>query len=100
MVRFLKFHPHLVPLLIEARPIIVRHFGPDTPVRLEAVIDPESEAEDGDAPLFATVRTHLEPETARPRLRSFDREWWLANLRRSDHRLELGLSYPRSPDAV
>ncbi len=100
VVRFLNLHLHLVPLLIAARPVLARHFGPDTPVRLEVVIDRESEPEDGDAHLFAMVRTQLEPEAARPLLRRFDRAWWLANLRRSDHRLEFGLSYPRRPHAV
>ena len=71
VVRFLKLHPQVVPLLIEARPVLARHFGPDTPVRLEVVIDPESEAEDGDAQLFAMIQTRLTPEKAMPSLDRF-----------------------------
>ncbi len=96
--RFLNLHPHLVPLLLEARPIIARHFGPDIPVRLEVVLDPESEAEDGDAQLFAMIETQLSPEEARPRLDRFDQEWWLSNLRRADCRLEFSIRYLRSND--
>lgn len=98
--RFLHRHGQIVPLLFEARPAIARHFGPDTPVRLEVVVDPESDAEDGDAELFAMIQTRFQPEEAMPRLVRFRDEWWLANLRRANCRLEFGLWYPRSSDAV
>jgi len=91
--RFLKLYPHIVQLLIEARPLLARHFGPETPIRLEVVVDPESDAEDGDAQLFAFVETPLEPEEARPKLWQFKDQWWLERFRRSDGRLAFGLSY-------
>ncbi len=91
--RFLVLHPQVVPLLIEARPLLAEHFGPETPVRLEVVVDPESDAEDGQAQLFAMVLTGLEPEEARPLLRRFDHEWWLPRLRQSDGRLAFGIWY-------
>jgi len=93
-------HPHVVPLLFEARPELARHFGPDIPFRLEVVVDRESEAVDGDAQRFALVSTKLEPEEAMPRLRRFDLAWWLPNLRRSNDRLAFGLSYLRARHAV
>ena len=89
VVRFLSAYPHVIPLLIEARPHIVRHFGEDTPVVLEVVPDRESENEDDDE-LFALIQTELPPEEARPRLTRFD-DWWLANVRRAKYRLEFTL---------
>ena len=89
VVRFLNAYPHVIPLLNEAWPHIVRHFGPETPVILEVVPDRESEREDDDE-LFALIETELPPEEAGPLLARFD-EWWLANLRRAKHRLEFTL---------
>lgn len=103
---FLEAHPFLVPLLIEARPIIARYF-PDAPVVLELVHEPDAEDEDGAAELtelFATVQNRLPPEEAMPRLDRLDDDWWHANLRRGDGRLHIGLTYlkpaPSSHDAV
>ena len=91
VVRFLRAYPHVVPLLIEARPHIVRHFGDETPVVLEVVPDRETGNEDDDE-LFALIQTDLPPEEARPRFARFD-DWWLANLKRAECRLEFDLWY-------
>ena len=92
VVRFLNAYPHVIPLLIEARPHIVRHFGPETPVMLEVVPDRESGDEEDDE-LFALIQTELPPEEAMPRLDAIRNDWWLANVRRALNRLEFGLWY-------
>lgn len=92
---FLEAYPFLVPLLIEARPILARYF-PDTPVVLELVDEPDAEDEEDGAELtdlFATVQSRLPPEEAMRRLDRLDQDWWYANLRRGDGRLHIGPTY-------
>lgn len=91
VVDFLAACPHVVPLLIEARPVIDRHFGAETPVVLEVVPDRESGDEE-DNEVFALIQTGLPHGEAMPRLDRFD-EWWLTNVGRALNRLEFGLWY-------
>jgi len=87
---FLETHPFLVPLLLEARPVIARHFGAETPVVLEVSYDPE----DNDlTQLVGFIETDLEPEAALARESRFWDDWWLANVNRGQWRLAFGPWY-------
>ncbi len=71
--RFLARHRFLVPVLGEARHSIAAIFGPETPVRLELVTDPE----EGDSALFARIETTLPVPAALDRLNRLSDDWWL-----------------------
>lgn len=95
---FLEAHPFLVPLLIEARPVIAHHF-PDVPVVLELVSEPDIEDEEEAAALtvlFALIEMDLPLQEARRRLHLFDQGWWLARARRADCRLEFDVRHVRT----
>lgn len=71
---FLRRHPHVTNLLIEAQRFISRYFGGDGSTLLETFSDPDSR---GHEELFARIRTSLPPEEALERLRQFDHGWWI-----------------------
>jgi hypothetical protein len=71
---FLNAYPHRIPVLIEAAEVIPRYFGPDAPLVLEVVSDPEDE--DLLSELFALVQIDLDPNDALDRLDRLDDEWW------------------------
>ncbi|MDP9358736.1 MAG: hypothetical protein M3R02_26350, partial [Chloroflexota bacterium] len=77
---FLRQHPFLVPLLVEAREVIPVYFGRTTPVSLEVVVDPEAE---GDPELYAQIHTSAGSSEALQALRGLDEEWWLGALDRA-----------------
>lgn len=73
---YLRQHPHLIPILVEAAEVIPRYFGADTPLVLEVFTDPESETDERE--LFAIVRTPLGPDDALETLYRLQDDWWLA----------------------
>ena len=78
---FLRTHPDVGFLLLEAHEQIGLHFGPSV-VTLNVAADP-----DGNDPprLVVRVRTELAPEQALAKLDQFDSDWWLeASWRASD----------------
>lgn len=77
--RFLQTHPHLIDVLFEAYPYLLKHFRPDPQVALEVVSDPETE---GSGELFAYILTSLSVAEARARLDGLDEEWFLDQLDR------------------
>jgi len=79
--RFLLTYPHLIEVLLEAYPHLVKHFGPDPQVALEVISDPEVE---GWAQLFAYIITSLPVDEALVRLDTLDREWFLDQLDQVD----------------
>ena len=83
--------PQLVPLLLEVRAQVVRFFGPDVPVVLELVQNPE--AADALPELFAYIQTRLPVPEAKARLEKLDEQWWLDALARGDGRLNVALEY-------
>jgi hypothetical protein len=83
--------PHLVPLLIEARQQVGRVFGPDAPLVLEVVENPD--ASEALPELFMYIQTRLPVQAARARLAQLDDEWWLDALPRAAGRLNIGLEY-------
>ena len=88
---FIYRHDFLVELLIEARKHIRTHFGPDMPVVLEVLHDPEDEH--GEPELLALIETTLPPEEALMRLDRLDETWWLEALPRSQFILTITLRY-------
>jgi hypothetical protein len=72
--RFLHAHPHLIEVILEAYPYLVRHFGPNPQVMLEVVRDPEAERSEQ---LFAYILTSLNADEALDRLDRLDEEWFL-----------------------
>ena len=75
VISFIRERPHLVPLLLEAKTRIDKHFGKGVSVFLEVFVDPE------DFPalpvLYACIQISLLPEEARQRLNRLDYAWWL-----------------------
>ncbi|MCX7707648.1 MAG: hypothetical protein N2204_06550 [Anaerolineae bacterium] len=89
-VRFLRMHPALIDLLLEALPHVERYFGPHPEVVLEVVVDPEaSDSEE----LFANIRTSLPVEEALECLNQFDEEWFLDQLARTEGRFNFNLEF-------
>lgn len=77
--RFLQMHPHVVRVLLDAYPYLLKHFGPDPQVVLEVISDREAESWDQ---LFAYVCTPLPVNEALARLDRLDQEWFLDQLDR------------------
>lgn len=71
---FLNAYPHRIPVLIEAAEVIPRYFGPDAPLVLEVVTDPEDYEPVPE--LFALVGTDLDTKEALDTLDRLDEEWW------------------------
>jgi len=88
---FLQKHPNLVPLLEEARPIIARLFGPETPVSVDVVYDPEGDEDD--CRLFAFIEIARPVAEAMPLLDRFRDVWWIAASWDARRLLEFSLRY-------
>ena len=88
--RFLRDHPAVVELLIEACRHLDLAFGPAPEMRLELVWDPE---DGGEPELFAYVRTTLEVEEALARLHKFDEEWFLDHVHKVAGQLEFSIAF-------
>jgi len=88
--RFLRIHPALIDLLLEAPPHVERYFGPNPQVVLEVVADPEaSDSEE----LFANICTSLPVEEALERLDQLDEGWFLAQLEWTAGRFNFNLEF-------
>lgn len=88
--RFLRMHPALIDLLLEAPPHFERYFGPNPQVVLEVVVDPEaSDSEE----LFANICTSLPAEEALERLDQLDEGWFLDQLERTAGRFNFNLEF-------
>ncbi len=76
---FLDAHPTLTPMLLEAYPVLVRHF-PQGKMALRVTHDPEgwdwSE-------LVAAINPGCEPSEAFQRYEAFKQEWWFATKRQN-----------------
>jgi hypothetical protein len=72
--QFLQEHGFLLPLLVDAYPVIEKHFGPHPDVVLEVVTDPEGPDE---SDLVAFIRTSLSPDQVLDKLNRLDEEWFL-----------------------
>ncbi len=75
---FLDAHPTLTPLLLEAYPLLIRHF-PQGELSLEVECDPEDPSWRN---LAAIINPGCEPTEALQRYEAFKQEWWCANMNR------------------
>jgi hypothetical protein len=91
MVRhFVRCHPEVIETLIEARPRLEEHFGPQVKVSLELVSDPEADATEQ---LFAYIVTSLPVDEGINRLDAFDEDWFLHQIDRVAGRLNFNLEF-------
>lgn len=88
---FLRRHPFLVNLLIDAWPRIQSCFGSDAQAALELFKDPEEV--NGEGKLFVLVQTSLPANEALNRLEKLDQDWWLDATARSQGRLNIDVEY-------
>jgi len=77
VMEFVASNLFLLPLLQQIPEQTKKYFGEPTHLSLEVVVDHE---EKNDKELVAFICTSLSPDDAFVRLRSFDRDWWLARL--------------------
>ncbi len=87
---FVRDHPEVIGPLLEAVEVVPRYFGPDVPLVLEVVRDPEAHDH---TQLFALIQTRLDGEAALASLDRFDDEWWLDALQRANRNLIFSLEY-------
>jgi len=88
--RFLRDHPHLVEILLEAVSCVRQFFGPAALVSLEITRDPEGS---GRPWLFVYIRTSLPSDEALARLEAFDEEWFLDQLPQVVGQLNFNLEF-------
>lgn len=89
--RFLRERSSLRPFLYETGGKLREYFGSDTLLAVECFVDPESSS--APVELFLLVKTHLEVDEARERLRRFEQGWWLDNMQRGDYLLNVSLEF-------
>ena len=73
VMNFIRLHPRLAPLLLDARDEIREAFGAETRTALDVVHDPE---EEDSGMLIAFIQTTLDPDEALDRLDRFSDGWW------------------------
>jgi len=88
--QFVRLHPYLAELLIEAFAPLREFFGPDPQVSLSVVSDPEQE---GLEELLGSILTPLPPDEALARLDAFDEYWFLDQLDRANGTLNFNLEF-------
>lgn len=88
--RFLRVHPQLTKVLLEAHAYLQKLFGPVPQVVLEVVSDPEAE---GWSQLFAYILTGLPVDEAQARLDELDEEWFLDQLDQVDNFFNFNLEF-------
>jgi ribosomal protein S10 len=89
--RIAEANPQLVSLLLEAHQRIAGIFGPDAPLILQAVSNPDAPAVLPE--LFLYIQTQLSVREAKAKLEKLDDDWWLDSLPRADGRLTIALEY-------
>lgn len=91
LMRFIREHAFLVPLLLEARPAIERHFGREARGVLRLFVD--SEDLPAEPMLYAGVVTALSASEAAERLDHLDEDWWLDQSDRAQGHLCLTVEF-------
>lgn len=89
-IYFLHQHPALIDLLLEAPAQIERYFGSSSLLTLELATDPE---DPDSTELFVNIGVSLPVDDAIARLDRFDEGWFLAQLERTDGRLNFNLEF-------
>ena len=90
VAEFLKAHPFLVNILLEAYPKMTAVFGEGVMATLRLVDEPDFPCE---SELFAVTQTDLPPDEALRRLNALDEEWWLEASPRARSRLNFTVEY-------
>jgi hypothetical protein len=88
--QYLRNHPELIQVLLEAHPYLKEIFGTQVRVFLEIVTDPEAAREQE---LFAYIVTTLSADEAVRRLDDFDDGWFLQHVERVAGRLNFNLEF-------
>ena len=88
--QYLRDHPEVIQVLLEARLCLEKHIGTDVRVFLEIVRDPEA---DRDQELFAYIVTTLSADEALRRLDAFDDGWFLKHIGNVAGRLNFNLEF-------
>jgi hypothetical protein len=70
---FLRQHPFLIEVVVEASAMLVNVFGRQTPLSMEVMCEPEGD----DSELFAFAHVELSAEEALAALRAFDEQFFL-----------------------
>jgi hypothetical protein len=81
---FLTKYPSLPSVLVEAHHNLMKYFPNNPQVFLSISIAPEDLSEDQ---LVASVASGLDVDAEMDALRTFDEEWWLDSLERTDGKL-------------
>ena len=87
---FLRIHPYLFGLLLEAYVEIEDVFPVVDQLILRVVSDPESE---DDERLFLFIQAPIDPETAYGALQQLDKIWWIDAAARSHCQLTIDIEY-------
>lgn len=87
---FLRNNFFLVGLLSDAAEKIREYFGPDNPIALKVVKEPDAT---DDRRLFVFIPTKLSPREALARLDELDRDWWFNVLSRARGKLSIDVEY-------
>jgi hypothetical protein len=82
--KFLKQYPSLSSVLVEAHRNLMKYFPNNPQVFLSLGITPEDMSIDH---LIASVASGLDVDAAVDALSAFDKEWWLAWLRKTQGKL-------------
>jgi hypothetical protein len=85
--KYVRRHPFLVPLLIEAPDRITDLFGPHSGLVLEAPVF----SDDGTQHLYLTVRTSNGVDVARTRRERLEEGWWLDAMRQARARMTVDI---------
>ncbi len=88
---FLDANPFLIPILLQAHPVIRRCFSSTTQAVLEVVHDPEGGAANDE--LFVFIQTAEEAEEALAKLDRLDREWWIDASEQVQCRMTISVEY-------
>jgi hypothetical protein len=86
---FLERNTELLDLILEAYPVVRRHFRFDQ-LLLKLHWEPETSEEDC---LILAISTSLKAEEALIELKKIDDEWWLDNMHRAEDKLSIDLVY-------
>jgi hypothetical protein len=90
VAEFLRQHPFLDGLLIEARQQISHVFGQATPVELRLYDEPEYR---GNPELYAEILTSLTVEESLTLQETLDQNWWLDNLDRGQGKFHIMVGF-------
>lgn len=90
VIKFLRRHGFLVPLLLDAHVAIETVFGPGLQADLALRYDPRTSAP---TMLYVRIPTQLSRQEAHQLLATLDEQWWNTALERADDKLMIDIMY-------